>query len=111
MKSPVLHFFDIGLRTEYEDAWRFGYSLLDKEHICIWKNGVKRKARVIDIGEKDGAICQDTTKDPVEVTGGAKALFDNWYRALVSNNNSVFDSVITKQEIISLYERLGENDE
>lgn len=110
MKSPVLHFFDIAFSTEFEDAWRFGYSAFDKDHICIWKNGVKRKARVIDVGEKDGVICQDTTKDPIEVTGGVEALFDNWYNALVRNNNSVFESGIAKQEIISLYERLGKEE-
>ena len=110
MKSPVLHFFDTVFRTEYEDSWRFGYSLFDKEHICIWKNGVMRKARVVDVGEIDGAFCQDTTKDPIEVTGGAKALFDDWYNALVKNKNSVFESGIAKEEIISLYERLGEDE-
>ncbi len=106
MKSPVLHFpFDF--RTEYEDRWRFGYSMFDKDHISIWENGVERKARVVDVEKKDGVISQDTTKDPIEVTGGVKALFNDWYKALASNNNTGSGGGIARHEIISLYERLG----
>ena len=48
MKSPILH-FPYDFRTEYEDEWRFGYSIFDKEHISIYmKDWVKRSRSKID---------------------------------------------------------------
>lgn len=110
MKSPVLHFFDIAFSTEYEDTWRFGYSIFDKEHISIWKNGIEHKVRVIDVGKKDGKIWHNATKDPVEITGGVKALFNDWYKALIGENNTVFDNTLAKNEIINLYNKTGSDD-
>ena len=111
MKSPVIKFLLIYPGVDFDDEWCFGYSVFDNEHIAIWKNGVKRKACVVDVGEKDGTICFDTTKDPIEATGGAKGLYDMWYKSIVIDNYP--SSVIEKTEIVQIYDRLGDdnNDE
>lgn len=109
MKSPVIKFFLIYPGVDLDDEWRFGYSAFDNEHIIIWKNGIKRKARVVDVDKKDGAICFDITKDPIEVTGGAKGLYDMWYKSMVIDDYP--SSVIDKIAMVQVYDRLGDDDD
>lgn len=110
MKSPVIKFFLIYPGVDLDDRWRFGYSAFDNGHIIIWKNGIKRKARVVDVGKKDGVISFDTTKDPIEATGGAKGLYDMWYKSIVVDDYP--SSVIDKTAIVQIYDRLnGDEDD
>lgn len=108
MKSPVIKFFIIYPGVDFDDEWRFGYSAFDNEHIIIWKNGIKRKARVIDVGEKDREICFNTAKNPIEATGGAKGLYDMWYKSMIIENYP--SSVIDKTAMVQVYDRAGDDE-
>ena len=107
MKSPVIKFFIIYPGVDFDDEWRFGYSVFDNEHIIIWRNGIKRKARVVDTGEKDGKVGYNTAKDPIEATGGAKGLYDMWYKSMIIENYP--SSVIDKTAMVQVYDRLGDD--
>ena len=106
IKSPIIR-LRYDFRLGANDLWRFGYSASDKSYISIWKNGIERKARVIDVGIVDDTMVHDTTVNPIRITGGVEALYDDWYNALVTESASSFDVVLATNEIINLYERLG----
>ena len=109
MKSPVIKFFLTYPEVDLDDEWQFGYSEFNNKYISIWKNGIKRNARVVDVGEEDGKISFDTTKDPIEATGGVKGLYDIWYKSMVIDDHPF--SVIEKTAMVQVYDRSADNED
>lgn len=57
--------------------------------------------------KKDGEICFNTAKNPIEATGCAKGLYDMWYKSMIIENYP--SSVIDKTAIVQVYDRLGDD--